>query len=357
MTSKHLTKTKSSIELTEYAPFILELKKKIRESQLRASLSVNHEMLKLYWEIGKDITEKQEKEGWGTKVLEKIATDLQNEFPGIAGFSRANLFRMRAFYAAYAIVAQPVRQLSDIPVFNIPWGHNIAIFEGVKDPNVRLWYAQMTLSEGWSRYTLMDAIKKNFYKSHGKAITNFKERLPAPQSALAQDTLHDPYHFDFLELGDAHKERDLENGLIAHVEKFMRELGQGFAFVGRQYPITVGDHDYFLDLLFYHLKLRCFVVVELKSVGFQPEHAGKINFYLSAIDSQMKHETDNPSIGLLICKTKDNFVAEYALRDINKPIGVAEYETKIVSSLPKKLEGKLPTIEEIEAEFKNQSTH
>ena len=348
-------KPKTHFSHSDYAKFITRLKEKIRSSQLKATVSVNREMLMLYWEIGKDIAEKQHKASWGTKVLEKVANDLQNEFPGIEGFSRANLFRMKAFYLAYKKVAQAVRQLEELPIFSVPWGHNIALLQQLKTEQERLWYASTTLSEGWSRYALIEAIKKNWYKSYGKAITNFRDRLPEPQSALAQDSLHDPYHFDFLELSDAHKERDLEDGLLNHIENFMRELGQGFAFVGRQMHLQVGDKDYYADLVFYHLKLRCFVVVELKAIDFKPEHAGKMNFYLSAVDSLMKHPTDNPTIGLLICRKKDNFTAEYALRDINKPIGVTEYETKIVSSLPKKFEGRLPTIEEIEAELGNRS--
>jgi predicted nuclease of restriction endonuclease-like (RecB) superfamily len=343
--------TKVPISHIEYANFIIHLKSKIRSSQLKAAISVNREMIKLYWEIGKEITEKQEAERWGTSVLEKIAKDLQNEFPGVAGFSRSSLFRMKAFYSAYKKVAQAVRLLEEIPFFSIPWGHNIAILEQLKTEQMRLWYAKMTISEGWSRSALLDSIKSNLYSRHGNAITNFKDRLPAPYSRLAHETLKDPYNFDFLELTNEHIERDIELGLLQHIEKFIQELGQGFSFVGRQVPIQVSDKDFYIDLLFYHLQLRCFVVIELKATDFKPEHAGKMNFYLSAVDDLMKHPTDNPTIGILICRTKDNYIAEYALRDIHKPMGVTEYETKIVSSLPNKLKGKLPTIEEIEAEL------
>ena len=217
---------------------------------------------------------------------------------------------------------------------SISLGHNIAIFEKIKSLDERFWYAHMVIQEGWSRNALLDSIKIKTYSRYGKAITNFHDRLPAPHSQLAQDTLKDPYKFDFLELTREHMEKDLEDGLIEHVEKFICELGQGFSFVGRQVPLKVGKKDFYIDLLFYHLKLRCFVVVELKATDFKPEFAGKMNFYLSAVDD-MRHPTDSPTIGILICRRKDNFIVEYALRDINKPMGVAEYETKIVSSLPK----------------------
>jgi predicted nuclease of restriction endonuclease-like (RecB) superfamily len=357
--SKQTTTSRISVSLTDYAEFIIHLKSKIRLAQLKAAVSVNREMILLYWEIGRDIVEKQGKDGWGSNVIERCSRDLRNEFPGIAGFSSRNVWRMRAFYNAYkdisTILPQPVAELDErgLPLClqNIPWSHNVILLEKLEPVQERLWYAQLIVSEGLSRDGLVNAIKTNLYKRYGKAVTNFQLRLPERQSGLAQECLRDPYLFDFLELGDDHSERDLDQGLISHVEKFMRELGQGFSFVGRQVHLQVSDKDFYLDLLFYHLKLRCFVVIELKAVDFKPEHAGKMNFYLSAVDSIMKHPTDNPTIGLLICKKKDNFIAEYALRDINKPLGVAEYETQIVSSLPKKFEGSLPTIEAIEAEL------
>ncbi|HSW85873.1 MAG TPA: PDDEXK nuclease domain-containing protein [Rhabdochlamydiaceae bacterium] len=352
MKNKSVTKTsKSIVSTTDYAGFIANLKQKIQSSQFKAALSVNQEMIRLYWEIGKDIVDKQKEDGWGSKVIERVAKDLQNEFPGIEGFSRTNIGRMRAFYLAYSIYPQAVGKLEDLPFFNLPWGHNIVLLESLKDINERLWYAYIAISEGWSRYTLIDAIKVKLHKRQGKAITNFHTRLPSPQSHLAHDTLKDPYHFDFLELTHDHIELDLEDGLLNHVEKFMREMGQGFSLVGRQLPLKISDRDFYIDLLFYHLKLRCFVVVELKATDFKPEYAGKMNFYLSAVDDLMRHPSDNPTIGILICKKKDNFIVEYALRDIHKPMGVAEYETKIVSSLPNKLKGHLPTIEDIEAEL------
>lgn len=269
------TKKDSSPSQASYVKFVTHLKLKIRSTQFKAALAVNRELIRLYWEIGKEIVDRQQKDGWGTSVIERVSRDIQNEFPGIEGFSRTNVFRMKAFYEAYQIVPQLVGQLEDFPIFNIPWGQNIAIFEGVKTLEERLWYANMVIQEGWSRNALLDSIKIKTYKRHGKAITNFHTKLPDPQSQLAHETLKDPYNFDFLELTREHIERDLEDGLIEHVEKFICELGQGFSFVGRQVPLKVGNKDFYIDLLFYHLKLRCFVVVELKggcrakSDGFQ----------------------------------------------------------------------------------------
>jgi len=308
-------------------------------------------MLFLYWELGKEIVQKQEKDGWGAKVIERVARDIQNEFPGMEGFSKTNIGRMRAFYLSCLIYPQAVGKLEELPFFSIPWGHYVAIFESLKTSQERLWYANMVISEGWSRSALLDSIKAKAFKRFGEAVTNFHERLPPSQSKLAQESLKDPYVFDFLELREGHQEKEIEKGLLDHVEKFMRELGQGFALVGRQVPLQVSNKDFYIDLLFYHLKLRCFVVVELKAVDFKAEFAGKMNFYLSAVDDLMKHKTDNPTIGILICKNKDDFIAEYALRDINKPMGIAEYQAKIVSSLPKNLKESLPTIKEIEFEL------
>lgn len=288
----------SAVSKSDYSNFITHLKTKIRMAQIKAAVSVNREMIMLYWGIGKDILEKQTQDGWGTGVLEKVARDLQNEFPGVEGFSRSNLFRMKAFYLAYSKVAQAVRQLDELPIFSIPWGHNIALLQQVKADEERLWYANMVIAEGWSREALINAIKIKTYKRHGKAITNFKERLPSPQSQLAHDTLKNPYNFNFLELAEAHLERDVEQGLLDHVEKFIRELGQGFSFVGRQVQLNVNDKDFYIDLLFYHLTLRCFVVVDLKATDFKPEFAGKMNFYLSAVDDLMRHPTDHPTIGI-----------------------------------------------------------
>jgi len=346
---------KKEILLTpEYLQVLSDIKQYIQNAQVRAVLAANKELIKLYWSIGKRIVEKQQHEGWGSKVIEQLAQDIQKLFPGIGGFSRTNIFRMRAFYLAYEIVPQAVGQFENSPIFNIPWGYNVLLFERVKEVDQRFWYAQKSIENGWSRTILEMQIKSNLYQRQGKAITNFSCTLPAPKSDMAQQSFKDPYLFDFLTLREAYNERDVEQGLIDHIQKFLLELGHGFAFVGRQYHITVGDNDYYLDLLFYHIKLRCYIVVELKNTEFKPEFAGKLNFYLSAIDDLLKSPHDEPTIGLLLCSSKNHFTVEYALRDIHKPIGVAHYETKLVESLPQTLKGSLPTIEEFEAELFKQ---
>lgn len=342
---------KSEVSADNYAKFISSLKAKIRSSQIKATVAVNRELIKLYWEIGEEIVEKQEKEGWGTKVLERVARELQNEFPGIEGFSRTNLFRMKAFYSAYAKVPQLVGQLEQIPVFYIPWGHNVVLLESLKYMEERLWYASKAIEHGWSRSMLRVWIENNLYKREGKAITNFKTALPAPQSDLAQQSLKDPYVFDFLTLNKDHLENELEEGLVNHIQKFLIELGQGFAFVGQQYPIKAGKKDLYIDLLFYHLTLRCYIVVELKAGEFDSRDAGQMSAYLSAVDDQLKHEDDELTIGIILCKIKDNVFAEYVLRNFNRPIGVAEFEVKLVEKLPKEFKSSLPTVEEIEAEL------
>ncbi len=355
-TKKPITSSKKSpsIPTKEYAQTLADLKQHVRQAQIKATLSVNKELLSLYWSIGKMIAEKETAHGWGAKLIEQLAEDLQNEFPGISGFSRANVFRMKAFFLNYAIVAQAVRQLEDLPIMTIPWGHNVVLLQKLKNNDQRFWYAKKAIENGWSRSTLEMWIKADLYNREGKAITNFKHTLPIPDSDMAQQSLKDPYIFDFLTLHEKHLEKDVEQGLIDHIQKFLLELGEGFAFVGRQYHLEIGNKDYYIDLLFYHLKLRCFIVIELKAREFDPRDAGQINFYLSAVDDLIRTPEDNPTIGLILCKTKDNFTAEYALRDIKKPIGVAGYEATLVESLPKKFKGSLPTIQEIEAELEKQ---
>jgi predicted nuclease of restriction endonuclease-like (RecB) superfamily len=354
----------------DYSLFLESLKSRVQQSQTKAMLSVNRELIQLYWDIGRQIAQRQNLEGWGRATVERLAADLQNAFPGVQGFSRTNIFRMRAFFLAYsnagvvpqvvgqmndeAIVAQAVGQFEATPpeiILNLPWGHNCVLIEKLKEHSCRSWYAAKTLEHGWSRTILTVQIEGGLYAREGKAVTNFSATLPKPQSELAQQSLKDPYLFDFLTLHDDAIERDLEQGLVDHVQKFLLELGAGFAFVGRQVHLTVGDDDFYIDLLFYHLKLRCFVVIDLKMKKFTPSDAGQLNFYLSAVDSLMKHPTDQPTIGLILCKKRDQMTAEYALRDINKPIGVAEWQTKLVQSLPDSLTGSLPSIEQIEAEF------
>lgn len=342
------------ISTQEYAQALKDIKQQVQETQIKATLSANKELICLYWSIGKTIAEKQKLNGWGTKAIEQLAMDIQNEFPGISGFSRANVFRMKAFFSSYEIVAQAVRQFETLPITMIPWGHNVLLIQKLKNNEQRLWYAKKALDCGWSRSTLENWIKSDLYHREGKAITNFQQTLPATDSDMAQQSLKDPYIFDFLTLHTRHLEKDIEQGLIDHIQKFLLELGEGFAFVGRQYHLEIGDKDYYIDLLFYHLKLRCFIVIELKAREFEPKDAGQINFYLSAVDDLVRAPGDKPTIGLILCKTKNNFTAEYALRDINKPIGIAGYETMLVASLPKDFKGSLPTIEEIEAELEKQ---
>ncbi len=338
----------------EYVQTLTKLVDEIRAAQLRAAVAANKELVRLYWFIGKTIAKRQEESSWGENFIESLARDLRGAFPKSKGFSARNILRMSAFYRAYEIFATAVAKIEDLPVFNIPWGHNAVLIGKVKDPETRLWYARKTLAEGWSRGILEKQIKLGLRDRVGQAITNFPLTLPSPQSDMAKEALKDPYMFDFLSLSDEYNEQDVEQGLIDHIQKFLLELGKGFAFVGRQEHLVVDDNDFYLDLLFYHTKLRCYVVVELKNTTFKPEYAGKLNFYLSAVDELLSHPEDRPTIGLLLCKTKSNFLAEYALKDINKPIGVADYETKLTESLPKDLKGSLPSIEEIEAELEKK---
>ncbi len=298
----------------------------------------------LYWGIGKEILTRQREGGWGTKVIERLAKDLRAEFPEMQGLSPRNLGYMKAFAEAWpdeAILQQPVAKL--------PWGHNVRLLDLVKNPKERLWYIEQAIQNGWSRNVLVMQIESGLYRRQGKALTNFQATLPPPQSDLAQQIIKDPYNFDFLTLTTEAQERDLERELLAHLRQFLIELGVGFAFVGSQVLLEVGGEDFKLDLLFYHLKLRCFVVIDLKMGPFKPEYAGKLNFYLSAVDDLLRHPDDKPSIGLVLCKAKNRIVAEYALRDIAKPLGISEF--RHLENLPEQLKGTLPTIEEIEAEL------
>ncbi|MGB4765440.1 MAG: PDDEXK nuclease domain-containing protein [Rugosibacter sp.] len=327
-----------------YADWLAELKTRIHIAQQRAALAVNRELVLLYWQIGRDILERQAKQGWGAKVIERLAHDLRTDFPDMKGFSRANLMYMRAFAEAWpdaAIVQQAVGQL--------PWGHNLVLLAKLKDPQLRLTYAQRAIAHGWSRNVLNIHIETRLLEREGQAVTNFAAQLPAPQSDLARNMLKDPYLFDFLGVGKEADEREIESAIVEHITRFLLELGAGFAYVGRQVPIEVGGDDFFIDLLFYHLKLHCYMVVELKTGAFKPEHTGQLGFYLSAVDAVVKSAQDNPTIGLLLCKSQNRVVAEYALRDTNKPIGIAEYQ--LVAALPEELQMNLPSIEQIEREL------
>ena len=327
-----------------YADWLADLKGRIHTAQQRATLAVNRELVALYWHIGRDILTRQAAQGWGAKVIERLAHDLRAAFPEMKGFSRANLMYMRAFAEAWpdaAIVQQAVGQL--------PWGHNLVLLTRLKDAQQRLAYAQSAIAHGWSRNVLNIHIETRLLERTGKAVTNFDASLPKPQSDLARESLKDPYRLDFLGLGREAGEREIENALVKHVTEFLLELGAGFAFVGRQVLLDVGGDEFFIDLLFYHLKLRCYVVIELKAGKFKPEHLGQLGFYLTAVDAQVKHPQDGPTIGLLLCKSKNKVVAEYALRDKSQPLGVAEYQ--LVESLPPELQTSLPSIEQIEREL------
>lgn len=341
-----------------YAELLEHLKTRIRTTRLRASVAVNREILQLYWELGRAIVTRQESEGWGSSVIKQISADLGKAFPGVKGFSASNVWRMRAFYLAYRgseeKLARPVRVFdqgvlpSTVP--NLPWGHQITIIERIKPSEEREWYAQMAEAQGWSRSVLIHQIESRIHERHGQAITNFERALPDPQSDLARELLKDPYHFDFLELGSKMAERDLERALLSHLRDFLLELGIGFAFIASQYRFEVGDQEYRLDLLFYHLRLQCFVAVDLKMGAFKPEHAGKMNFYLAALDDLLRREEDHPSIGLILCKDRNRIVVEYALRGSAQPIGVAEY--RLTRRLPEELRGSLPTPEELRKRLK-----
>ena len=330
--------------LEGYDEFLRDIKSRIQSAQLQAALALSREVILLYWHIGQEIRERQARYGWGAKVVQRLAADLRIAFPGVEGFSRTNLLYMRTFAEAYPDSAIVHQLVDNSP---LPWKHYIRTLEKVKQPESRAWYLRAAHEYGWSRAMLEHQIDTNLYGRQGKAISNFAATLPPLQSDLAQQVLKDPYNFDFLTLGPDAKERHLERGLLEHIRAFLMEMGAGFSFVGSQYPLEVSGKDYFLDLLFYHLRLRCFVVVDLKMGEFTPEFAGKMNFYLSAVDDLLRHATDAPSIGIVLCKTRDRTTVEYALRNTATPIGVAEF----VTALPTALENSLPTIAQIEAEL------
>ena len=320
-------------KFVDYGPFLEQIKQRIQIARTRAALAVNRELLELYWNIGKEIAAQQATHGWGDSVLLRLAKDLQTAFPGVSGFSRRNLYRMRALYLAYQDRGENVPQVAA----QIPWFHNVILLEKVKDPATRDWYAQAAFEQGWSRNVLEMQIESRLYERQGKAVTNFSRTLPPPQSDLAQQILKDPYNFDFLTLSDQAHERDVERGLLEHLRRFLLEMGAGFAFVGSQYPLEVDGQDYYLDLLFYHLKLRCFVVIDLKATAFQPEFVGKMNFYLAVVDDTLRHESDAPSLGLLLCRKKQALTVEYALRNIATPIGVSEFVTHLAQQIEAEL--------------------
>ena len=321
-----------------YERWLATVKQRIAQTQTRAAMAANREMVLLYWELGRDILTRQEHQGWGAKVVDRLAQDLRSAFPEMTGFSVRNLKYMRAFAVAWPD-AEFVQQVAA----QIPWGHNQVLLDRIQEPKERRWYAQAVIQHGWSRNVLVHHIEGRLIERQGAAVTNFAITLPQPQSELAQQLIRDPQIFDFLQLGPEFKERELEDALVAEIQKFLLELGRGFAFMGRQYHLAVGGQDYYIDLLFYNTRLHCYVVVELKVDDFKPEYVGKVQFYLAAIDDQLKTPTDGPSIGLILCKTKNSVIAEYALRDAKKPMGVAEYRL----ALPPKLASVLPSVNDI----------
>lgn len=328
----------------DYIGFLDNLKSRVAASRYKAALSVNKELILLYHHIGTEILKSQSTHGWGAKIIDQLSQDLKTAFPESKGFSTRNLKYMRKFAEEHPDL-EFVQQL----VAQLPWGHIVYLMNMVSDKQIRIFYISQTVEHGWSRSIMVMQIETALHKRKGAAITNFKEKLPSPQSDLAHYTLKDPYIFDFLNVGDEAHEREVEKALIKHMEKFLIELGAGFAFVGRQYHLEVAGQDFYIDLLFYHLKLRCYCVIELKDKDFKPEYAGKMNFYLSAVDDLIRHPSDEPTIGIILCKSKNNVLAEYTLRDMTKPIGLAEY--KLTEALPDKIKTSLPTIEQLEAEL------
>jgi predicted nuclease of restriction endonuclease-like (RecB) superfamily len=371
-----------SNELNIYSDLLVGIKNRVRQGQIKAYLAVNTELLATYWDIGKMIHERQQQEGWGKGIIPRLAIDLKNELSEVKGFSERNIARMLTFYKEYqsitiwqlpvaqlekdrnTILPRPVAKLetdensisptplaklenTDLHIFNkVSWSHHIILMQKIKDLPNRYWYMQQIVEQGWSRDTLIAQIKSNVHERQGTLVHNFDTTLPDIHSEWAKSVFKDPYIFDFTTLATEFSERELEVALTKNVEKFLVELGAGFAFVGRQYKMEISNKDVYLDLLFYHLKTRCFIVIDLKKGDFLPEYAGKMNFYCSAVDDILKHETDQPTVGLILCQGKDKVFAEYTLRGMTKPIGISEYE--LTRILPDNLKGSLPSVEEIE---------
>lgn len=327
-----------------YAEWLADLKTRIHTAQQRATLAVNRELVLLYWQIGRDILDRQAEQGWGAKVIDRLSHDLRTAFPEMKGFSSRNLKYMRAFAEVW-----PDSGFVQAVLAQLPWYHQLALLDKLDDGEARRWYAAKAIENNWSRNILVMQIETGLKERSGAAVNNFESRLPKSHSDLARESLKDPYRLDFLGLGEEAAERDIENALVQHITQFLLELGAGFAYVGRQVHIEVGGDDFFIDLLFYHLKLRCYVVIEIKAGKFKPDHLGQLGFYMTAVDKQVKHQEDARTIGLLLCKSKNKVVAEYALHDNSKPIGIAEYQ--LAASLPEELKTSLPSIEQIEREL------
>jgi len=371
----------SSTVAADYTRVLQDIKTRIRTAQIKATLAANQEMIHLYWDVGRMIEDRQKQAGWGAAIIPRLARDIRNEMPEVKGFSERNIGYMIRFareYGPRVILQQPVAKLETLSILpppvaklpnksestskaafgasilqplvaKLPWTHNVILMEKIKDIFVRGWYMQSTLQQGWSSDVLALMINNRTHERQGKAITNFAERLPPLQSDLAQQVLKDPFIFDFLTLEEPFHERELETSLVRHLEKFLIELGQGFAFVGRQVHLDVGDQDFYIDLLFYHLRLRCYVVIELKKGAFKAEYAGKLNFYLSVVDDKLRHPSDSPSVGLILCQDENRLVAEYALKGMDKAIGVSKYQ--LTRALPKEFRSSLPSVVEIESEL------
>ena len=325
-----------------YVALLEGLKQRIQSSQVKAALAVNQELILLYWHIGQEILTRQQEQGWGSKVIDRLAQDLKREFPEMKGFGARNLKYMRTFAEAWPD-EQIVHQLGAL----IPWRHNCVLLDKVKDPTERIWYTQQTIAYGWSRNVLTLQVTNNLYHQQSGAVTNFERTLPKPQSDLASSLIKDPYHLDFLTVDVEVKEQDLKRALVKHMRDFLLELGIGFSFVGSNYPLNIGDKDFYLDLLFYHLELRCFVIINIKMGEFQAEHSGLMNLYIAAVDEQKRKEYDQPTIGIILCKTKNTTIAEYALRNLRNPIAVATHE------LPQKLQNELPSAEQLQTELES----
>lgn len=343
----------NNIVKADYKDWLINLKQKFQSAQIKAHTQVNSTLLEFYWNLGQEIVEVQEQYKWGSGFLQQLSDDLMSDFSNVKGFSKRNLELIRRWYLFWQQATLEMNDLNAKQVVSqicqIPWGHNIAIVQKCKSVEEALYYVQNTIKNSISRNVLVHQIESNLYARDGKAITNFTTTLPAIQSDLAKEITKDPYNFDFLCLREDYQEKELEDALCENITKFLLELGQGFAFIGRQKHITVGEQDFYIDLLFYHTKLHCYVVVELKANDFKPEYAGKLSFYTSVVDGEIKSEEDNPTIGILLCKGKNKTVVEYALKDVNKPIGVSEYQ--LTHELTGKYKSALPTIEQIEAEL------
>lgn len=330
----------------DYGTLLSELKARIHQTRLKAALAVNASLVILYWEIGNSIVQRQSQHGWGAKVIDRLSYDLRDVFPDMKGFSPRNLKYMRAFALAWPDVSIVQGLLAQIP-----WFSNIALLEKLNETELRKWYAAKTIEHGWSQPVLCFQIASALHNREGKSANNFPETLPPPQSDMASQIFKDPYIFDFLGTDTPRRELDIEKGLVSHVEKFLLEMGAGFAFVGRQVLLEVGSQDFYVDLLFYHLKLRCYVIVELKTGRFEPGHLSQLTFYLNVVDDLLRHPDDKPSIGLLLVREKDQMVAEYCLRGYSQPVSISEWQDKITKSLPKELQSSLPSIEDIEREL------